>query len=50
MFQGLKIPANSMSVVDELMDLSSFDLVSTDYLDELIYYWPEIGPFSVNFE
>ena len=39
-----------MSMLQELIDLSSFDLISTDGIDELIFYWPEIEPFSVNFE
>ena len=50
MFEGLKIPANSMTIVEYLNALATFDLIPTDEIDELIYYWPEAEPFTTNFE
>ena len=50
MFDGLKIPANAMTIVEHLIDLATFDVFPTDTLDEIFYYWPDIEPFSVNFE
>ena len=50
MFEGLKIPANSMTIVEYLIKLATFDLIDTSFIDELLYYWPEADPFTTNFE
>ena len=49
-FEGLKIPANSMMVIEFLVQLATFDLVPTQHLESMIYYFPETDPYSVNFE
>ena len=50
MLEGLKFPANAMQVIEFMVQLATFDLVPTTYIDEQMFYWPESDPFSVNFE
>ena len=50
MFQDLKFPANAMMIIEQMIKLSSFDLIPTEIIDAEIYYWPEMDAFSVNFE
>ena len=50
MYSGLKFPANSMMIIDYMINLASFDLIPTEAVDEKIYYWPEADPFNTNFE
>ena len=50
MLQGLKFPANSMTIVGQMIKLATFDLIPTEIIDAELYYWPEEDPFSINFE
>ena len=50
MIEGLKFPANAMEVIQNMIDLATFDLLPTEFLDAEIYYWPEMDPYTVNFE
>ena len=51
MFSGLKFPANALQVIEFMVKIATFDLVPTENIDNMIYYWPESeGAFSVNFE
>ena len=50
MFEGLKFPANATMVIEYLIKVATFDLVPTDLIDGEMFYWPETGPYSVNFE
>ena len=44
------MPANSMMVTKLLIIIATFELISTEYLDELIWYFPEGDAFNLNFE
>ena len=33
-----------------MIKIVNFDLIPTEYLDALIWYFPEVDPFSLNFE
>ena len=48
--EGHKFPANASSMLGKMIEFAEFDLIPTEYLDELMYYWPESDPFSANFE
>ena len=37
-------------MLSKIRQFAEFDLIPTEYLDELMYYWPEEDPFSANFE
>ena len=50
MIDGLKFPANALEVIRNMIDLATFDLLPTEFLDSEIYYWPEMDPYTVNFE
>ena len=50
MYSGLKFPANSMLIIEYLINLASFNLIPTEAIDSVLYYWPEADPFNTNFE
>ena len=50
MLDKLKFPANAMMVNEFLIDFATFDLIPVELLDKEIFYWPDIDPFSANFE
>ena len=39
-----------MLVTSFMIELAQFDIIPTDLVDDLIYYFPECEPFSDNFE
>ena len=50
MFEKLKIPGNTMIITKELIKIATFDLIPTDFIDEIVWYFPESEAFSLNFE
>ena len=50
MFGGLKFPANSMTILKYQSEFARFDMVPTDWIDDLIYYFPEGDAYNLNFE
>ena len=50
MIASLKFPANAMMVIEFMIQLATFDLIPTSFIDEQVFYWPESDPFSVSFE
>ena len=50
MFDQLKFPANSMLVIEVMIEIANFDVIPTEFIDEAMHYWPETEPYSVNFE
>ena len=50
MIEKLKFPANTMVFVEYIVGIATFDLYPTDYIDEKLYYLPEMYPFNINFE
>ena len=49
MLEMLKMPGNVMVVEEQLVRVFTFDLLPTEYLDELIWYFPDEDAFSLNF-
>ena len=50
MYEKLKIPASSMVITKEMIEIVNFDLVPTDSIDDYVWYFPEVSAFSLNFE
>lgn len=50
MMGELKIPANAMEAIANLVEIATFDVIPVSSLEEEIYYFPEADPFTVNFE
>ena len=48
--EGHKFPANASTMLGKMIEFAEFDLIPTEYLDELMYYWPEADAYSANFE
>ena len=50
MFEKLKFPPSAMTITQKMIELASFDLIPLDWAIDLLYYFPEGDPFSLNFE
>ena len=50
MYEGFKFPANAMTVMESMIEVATFNLIPTEGVDNQIYHWPDIDPFSVSFE
>ena len=50
MFEKLKFPASTTMINKEFIKLASFDLIPTDWIDDKLWYFPEIDAFSLSFE
>ena len=50
MYEKLKFPASAMMITKELIDVATFDLIPTEIVDELLWYFPEAESFTPSFE
>ena len=50
MYEQLKFPPAAMTITKSMIQLTSFDLIPTDWILELFWYFPEDDSFSLNFE
>ena len=50
LLEKLQMPANSLVVTKELVKISTFDLIPTEFIDEMIWYFPDVDAYSLNFE
>ena len=50
MFEKLKFPASAMMITKELIDIATFNLIPTEKLDDLLWYFPEAEAFTPSFE
>ena len=45
----LKFPANAAMVNEEMIQLAFFDIIPTDWIDEAIFYLPDLQPYNMSF-
>ena len=50
LYEMLKFPANAMTISKELIKVAKFDLIPTEWIDEILWYFPEGEAFSQNFD
>ena len=50
MYENLKFPASAMVVTVELIKIATFDLIPTDSVDSMLWYFPEEEAFSLSLE
>ena len=50
MYEKLKFPASAMKITVELIKIATFDLIPTEKIDNLLWYFPEEEAFSLSFE
>ena len=50
MYEQLKFPATAMIITKEMVKIATFDLIPTEWISELLWYFPEQEAFSLNFE
>ena len=51
LYENLKIPPTSMTITKEMIKISNFDLLPTDWISGILWdYFPEEEALSLNFE
>ena len=50
LYEKLSFPASAMLLTKEFIKIASFDLIPTEWLNDLIWYFPDENSFSLNFE
>ena len=50
MYEELKFPASAMMMTIEMIKIATFDLVPTELIDDLLWYFPEAEAFNLSFE
>ena len=50
LYEMLKFPSNAMTISKELIKVAKFDLIPTEWIDEILWYFPEGDAFSQNFD
>ena len=50
MFERLKFPASAMIITKALIKVATFDLIPTELIDDLLWYFPEGEAYSLSFE
>ena len=50
LLEKLQIPANSLVITKQLVKIATFDLIPTEFIDEMIWYFPDADAYSLNFE
>ena len=48
--EGIKYPANAMLINRVVMEISNFELLPSEEINNKLFYFPEVDPFSINFE
>ena len=46
----VKFPANAAYINEKIRDIANFNLIPTEWLDQLVYNTPESIPYNVNME
>ena len=46
----IKFPGNSMIYMSYIIEIATFDLFPTEWIEERLYYLPEKEAFNINFE
>ena len=47
--EGIKFPANVMLINELFIEISSFEIVPSEDINNELFYFPEVDPFSLNF-
>ena len=50
LFEKLKFPASAMLITKEFIKIATFDLIPTEWINDLLWYFPDEEAFSLNFE
>ena len=48
--EGIKFPANSMLINKTLIEISNFELIPSETINDKLFYFPEEDPYSLNFQ
>ena len=49
LMEGIKFPANVMLINKALIDISEFEVISSEDINKKLFYFPEVDPFTLNF-
>lgn len=49
LMEGIKFPANVMLINKALIDVTEFEVISSEDINKKLFYFPEVDPFTLNF-
>lgn len=47
--EGIKFPANAMIINQAIIEIANFELIPSGEINDKLFYFPEVDPFSLNF-
>ena len=50
LYEDLKFPASAMMITKKLINIATFDLLETEWLNDLVWFFPDDVAFSANFD
>ena len=48
--EGIKFPANVMLINKAFIEIANFEVIPSGEINDWLFYFPEVDPFSLNFE
>ena len=50
LMEGIKFPANTMVINQVFIEIASFEIIDSEKINDEIFHFPEVEPFSLNFQ
>ena len=47
--ESIKFPAKTMLINKAIIDISNFEVIPSETINKMLFYFPEEDPFSLNF-
>ena len=48
--EDVRLPANAMSVTRMITEIATFELIDSETINQMMFYFPETEPYSLNFQ
>ena len=49
LIEGIKFPANAKLINQALREIANFEVIPSEKINNKLFYFPEVDPFSLNF-
>ena len=47
--ESIKFPANAMLINQVFIEIANFEVIPSEKINDKLFYFPEVDPFSLNF-
>ena len=47
--EGVQVPANVMLINKALLEITNFEVIPSENINDKLFYFPEEDPYSLNF-